>query len=302
MESLKVIKNENIMNYNDLVKKYLQYIDVSDATEKEYYTGIKLFLQYCNLNNIANITRQDIINYRNYLQQQQKAANTINLYLTSIKNFFKWLDFEGIYKDISKNIKSMPVESTHIRESLDIEQIKLLLDNCKNDKEKLIITLAVTTGIRCNEMCNIRIKDFVNKNGTNCLYVLGKARKGMKTDFVIIPDNVLQQIKQYIYNNNITDYLFISTSNNNKGNAISTRAMRDIVNNIYHRAGIKNENIVFHSLRHSFATLSIKNGSDIREVSQSLRHKSVATSMIYIHDLDMVNNKCSNNVSNLLFA
>ena len=124
----------------------------------------------------------------------------------------------------------------------------------------------------------------------------------MKTDFVVIPDNVLQQVKEYINNNDITDYLFVSTSNNNKGNAISTRTMRDIVNKIYERAGIKNENVVFHSLRHSFATISIKNGSDIREVSQSLRHKSVATSMIYIHDLEMTENKCSNNISNLLFV
>ena len=302
MESLEILRNQEIKDYNELVEKYLQYIDVSNATEKEYYTGIKLFFQYCNLNNIDNVTRQDIIDYRNYLQQQEKAANTINLYLTSIKNFFKWLDFEGIYKDISKNIKALPVENTHIRESLDIDQVKLLLDNCQNDKEKLIITLAITTGIRCNEMCNIRIKDFVNKNGTNCLYVLGKARKGMKTDFVVIPDNVLQQVKEYINNNDITDYLFVSTSNNNKGNAISTRTMRDIVNKIYERAGIKNENVVFHSLRHSFATISIKNGSDIREVSQSLRHKSVATSMIYIHDLEMTENKCSNNISNLLFV
>lgn len=302
MESLEVLKNQQITNYNELVERYLQYIDVSNSTEKEYYTGLKLFFQYCNVNNIVNITRQDIINYRDYLQEQEKAANTINLYLVSIKNFFKWLDFEGLYKDISKNIKAMPIENTHIRESLDVEQIKVLLDNCKNDKERLIITLAVTTGIRCNEMCNIRVKDFVNKNGTNCLYVLGKARKGMKTDFVIIPDNILQQIKEYIINNNINDYLFISNSNNNKGNAISTKSMRNIVNGIYERAGIKNENVVFHSLRHTFATLSIKNGADIREVSESLRHKNLNTSLRYVHDLDMINNKCSQNVSNLLFA
>lgn len=302
MENLETLKNNGITNYNELMQKYLEYIDVSNATEKEYYTGLKMFFQYCDTNNINNITRQDIINYREHLKEQGKSANTINLYLVSIKNFFKWLDFEGIYKDISQNIKAMPIERTHIRQSLNIEQVKDLLQYCENDKERLIISLAITTGIRCNEMCNIRIKDFVEKNGVNCLYVLGKARQGMKTDFVIIPNNILQQIKEYIINNNITDYLFISNSNNSKGKPISTKSMRNIVNKIYERAGIKTENLVFHSLRHSFATISITNGSDIREVSQSLRHKSISTSMTYIHDLEMVNNKCSNNVSNLLFA
>ena len=302
MENLETLKNNGITNYNELMQKYLEYIDVSNATEKEYYTGLKMFFQYCDTNNINNITRQDIINYREHLKEQGKSANTINLYLVSIKNFFKWLDFEGIYKDISQNIKAMPIERTHIRQSLNIEQVKDLLQYCENDKERLIISLAITTGIRCNEMCNIRIKDFVEKNGVNCLYVLGKARQGMKTDFVIISNNILQQIKEYIINNNITDYLFISNSNNSKGKPISTKSMRNIVNKIYERAGIKTENLVFHSLRHSFATISITNGSDIREVSQSLRHKSISTSMTYIHDLEMVNNKCSNNVSNLLFA
>lgn len=250
MGDLKVIENDIIIKHNELMQKYLDYIDVSKATTKEYSTGIKMFFEYCLNNNIINIQRKDIIQYRDYLQQQGKSANTINLYLVSIKNFFKWLDYEGIYKDISQNIKALPVESTHIRESLNIEQVKELLNYCHTDKERLIISLAITTGIRCNEMCNIRIQDFVEKNGVTCLYVLGKARSGMRTDFVVISDTLLKQIKDYVSKENITEYLFTSNSNNSKGKPLSTRSMRDIVNKIYERAGIKNPNLVFHSLRH----------------------------------------------------
>ena len=251
MESLKIINENNIIEQNEsLIERYLEYIDVSENTQKEYYSGLKLFFEYCNINNIKNIQRNDIINYRQYLQQQGKSANTINLYLVSIKNFFKWLEYEGLYKDISKNIKSMPIPSVHTRDTLNINQIKQLLNYCQNDKERIIISLAISTGMRCNEMCNIRVQDFVSKNGVNCLYVLGKARNGMRTDYVIVPNNILNDIKQYIINNNITEYLFISNSNNNKGKPISTRSMRDIVNKIYERAGIKSNNIVFHSLRH----------------------------------------------------
>lgn len=302
MGDLKVIETDVMVRHDELMKKYLDYIDVSKETQKEYSTGLKMFFSYCINNNIKNIQRKDIIDYRNYLQQQGKSANTINLYLVSIKNFFKWLDYEGLYKDISKNIKALPVETTHVRESLNIEQVKELLNYCYTDKEKLIISLAITTGIRCNEMCNIRIQDFVEKNGVTCLYVLGKARQGMRTDFVVIDNNILKQIKEYIINNNITEYLFTSNSNNSKGNPLSTRSMRDIVNNIYERAGIKNPNLVFHSLRHSFSTIAIQNGSDVREVSQQLRHKGINTTLRYLHDLDATQNSCSNNVSNLLFT
>ena len=274
MENVVLFENKGILeNRENYIKRYLEYIDVSEETIREYSSGLKMFFEYCSINNINNITRQDIIRYRDYLKEQGKSANTINLYLVSIKNFFKWLDYEGIYKDISKNIKALPIETTHIRESLNVDQVKYLLSYCQNDKEKLIISLAITTGIRCNEMCNIRVQDFVEKNGTTCLYVLGKARQGLRTDYVIIPNNILLNIKEYIINNNITDYLFISNSNNSKGKPLSTRSMRDIVNKIYERAGMKNENLVFHSLRHSYSTIAIQNGADIREVSQSLRHK-----------------------------
>lgn len=250
MDKIKIINSQLIQQKDDYIKKYLEFIDVSSNSSKEYNTGLKMFFIYCNDNNIINITRKDIINFREYLKQQNKSANTINLYLASIKNFFKWLDYEGIYKDISQNIKSLPIQSTHIRESISEDQVKILLDNCKNNKEKLIISLAISTGIRCNEMCNIRIQDFKQKDDKTILYVLGKARNGMKSDFVIIPNDIFNIIKKYIRQYNITDYLFTSNSNNSKGKPISTRSMRDIVNKIYERAGIKNENVVFHSLRH----------------------------------------------------
>jgi len=301
MGDLRLLESNIIANQNILMERYLKYIDVSRNTQKEYYSGLKMFFEYCNNRKLDTIQRQDIIEYRDSLKEQGKSANTINLYLVSVKNFFKWLDFEGIYKDITKNIKALPVQNTHIRESLNMDQVKELLSYCQNDKEKLIISLAITTGIRCNEMCNIRVQDIVRKNNANCLYVLGKARHGMRTDFVVISNNILNQIKEYIKKYNITEYLFTSNSNNSKGKTLSTRSMREIVNKIYERAGMKNENLVFHSMRHSFATIAIKNGADIREVSQSLRHKSLAVSMTYVHDLEMTENKCSRNVSDLLF-
>lgn len=295
MESLKIIENKDIY-----IQKYFDYIDVSSNSVKEYNVGLRMFFEYCNNNNIYNIDRQDIINFREYLKEQGKSANTINLYLVAIKNFFKWLDYEGIYKDITKNIKALPVESTHVRQALNQEQVIDLLSYCQNDKEKLIILLAITTGVRCNEMCNIRLQDFKEKDGKTVLYILGKARQGMKTDFVIIPDNMLDIIKRYILQYNITDYFFISNSNNSKGKPLSTRSMRNIVNEIYERAGIKSENVVFHSLRHGFATMSIQNGVDIREVSQAMRHKEISTTMRYLHDKELIENNCSNTVAHIV--
>ena len=70
---------------------------------------------------------------------------------------------------------------------------------------------------------------------------------------------------------------------------------------MFRRAGIEGKEYSCHSCRHTFATLSIQNGTDIREVSQALRHKSIYTTQIYLHDLEKIKDKCSNKVSNLLF-
>ena len=290
-----------IANKEQYIQKFLDYVDVSNNTIKEYKAGLKRFFQYCYDKEIKQIDRQTIIDFREDLKKDNKKAATINLYLTSVKNFFKWLEYENLYKDITRNIKSLPIEQGHKREAVTQEQLKLLLDSCENKRERLIILITISTGLRCNELRNVRIQDFIDKNGTICLYVLGKARQGLKTDYVVISNKLYKEILEYIKENNITDYLFVSTSNNNKGNLMSTRAIRDIVNKIYSKAGLDKNLYVFHSLRHGFCNINLENNIGIVEVSKAMRHKSIQTTMTYVKDIEAKNNKCFATISNLVF-
>ena len=164
----------------------------------------------------------------------------------------------------------------------------------------MLFLLATTCGIRANELVNIRLEDFKEKQGKICLYLLGKARD-YKQDYVIISEDVFKLIKEYIKLYNITDYLFTSTSNHNTGGKLTTKTIRLIMKNMFRRIGLDGNEYSCHSCRHTFATLSIQNGEDIREVSQALRHKQLNTTMIYLHDLERINNNCTNVVSNVLF-
>lgn len=294
-----ILRNELVNG--DYVTRFLNYLDVSENTIREYKMGLKIFFEYMQNRNTQQISREDVLNFKEYLINKNKANNTINLYLSGLKSFFKWLEYEGIYKDITRNIKALPVERIHTREAFSIEQIKIILEHCDTLREKILIELAITCGLRCNEIRNIRISDFQIKQDKICLYVLGKARKGTKIDFVIVPNRTFESIKEYIKENEIEDYLFVSTSNNCKGKQISNTAMRDIFNKLLNKCNMKEDKYVFHSMRHTNANLSIQNGADIREVSQNLRHKNIQTTMIYLHDLEAINNKCSNTVSNLIF-
>lgn len=298
MENIQLF-NENKGELKKYVVDFLNYIDVADNSVTTYKVGLKNFIEYLRDKGIKNPTRNDIIEYREHLMETLKPT-TANSYMIAVRNLYSYLEYQGITKNITKNIKGVNVGNEHKREALTQEQCRLVLSNAKDIREKVMFLLATTCGIRANELVNIRLEDFKVKQDKVCLYLLGKARD-YKQDFVIVNNDVFELIKEYINLYHITDYLFTSTSNNNTGGKVTTKTIRLIIKNMFKRVGIVGDEYSLHSCRHSFATLSIENGNDVREVSQALRHKSIQTTMIYLHDLERINNKCSNTVSNMLF-
>lgn len=294
------LKQNNYIVLKNYENEFLNYIDVADNSVNTYKVGLKHFFNYLKERDITMPTREDIIEYRDYLMKHLKPT-TANSYMIAVRNLYSYLEYQEITKNITKNIKGVNVGNEHKRESLTQEQCKLVLSNAKDIREKVMFLLATTCGIRANELVNIRLEDFKVKQDKVCLYLLGKARD-YKQDFVIVSNDVFEIIKEYINLYHITDYLFTSTSNHNNSGKLTTKTIRLIIKNMFKRVGIVGDEFSLHSCRHSFATLSIQNGMDIREVSQALRHKSIATSMIYLHDMERINNKCTDSVSNLLFS
>lgn len=288
------------VDFKVLQERYIDYIDVKPRTVETYNTGIRQFLEYLKENNVEIPTREDIIGFRDKIQKNH-SISTVNSYLIAIRNFFSYLEYEGIYKNITKNVKGLVDTNLHKKESLSAEQCKEILNSAKDLREKTLFALTLSCGLRANEIVNIRVSDFKEKDGVNVLYLLGKGRSE-KTDFVVVPDNMIELLKEYVKKYNINDYLFVSSSNHNTGGKLNTCTIRRIVNAMFERVGVKKDTISLHSLRHTFATLSIKNGEDIRQVSQALRHKSVAVTEIYLHDLNAIENKCSNVVSNSILG
>lgn len=295
-----VLNEKKEIRIKDYIDKYLDYIDVSSNTIDTYNVGLLQFNQYLLDSNITQPTREDIINFREELRKEHKPT-TVNTYLIAIRNFYSWLEYEGITKDVTKKIKGLRISNEHKRNALTLEQCKLVLENVANIREKVIFLLATTCGLRANELVNIRLQDFKLNQGKICLYVLGKARD-FKEDFVIVDASLYQIIEQYVKEYNITDYLFVSTSNHNTNGKLTTKTMRLIIKDMFKRVGIEGSEYSLHSCRHTFATLSIMSGKDIREVSQAMRHKSITTTTIYLHDMEKLNNQCSNSVTNAILG
>ena len=300
MEQLVLNENKNI-TIKEYINKYLDYIDVSDNTIKTYNVGLLQFIEYLKNKNIQEPTREDIIAFREYLKQDHQP-NTINAYLIAIRNFYGWLAYEGITKDITKKIKGIKLERKHLKRGLSLEEIRKVLNVCKDTREELLVKLMINCGLRCNEVVNIQLTDFYNDKGIVMMRVLGKARNGLKQDSIKIDNRLFELIQSYVKEYGIEDYLFVSTSNNNTNGKLTTKTIRYIITNLFKKADLDMQMLSTHSTRHSTCELLLEKGMPIQEVSEFMRHKSINTTITYSKELEQRNSQASNILCDEIFG
>ena len=299
MESI-VLKENNDLQLKKHLQIFLDYIDVSPKTIETYRIALNQFINYLYSRNIKNPVREDIIDFREEIKQRLKPT-TVNSYLIAIRNLYNYLEYEGITKNIAKNIKGIKLEQRHLKRGLSVEEIHHILKYCKDLREKLIIKLMINCGLRVNEVVNIQLEDFYDDKGVTMLRVLGKGRDGLKQDSVKIDDRLLELIREYIREYKVNDYLFVSTSNNNNGGKVTGKTIRYIVTSIFKKANLDMERLSPHSTRHSTCEILLENGMPIQEVSEFMRHKNIQTTMIYSKEIDKRNTQAPSIIGNVLF-
>lgn len=294
-------------NYNngeivvkDYVEKFLNYIDVEEKTRDTYKIALKQFCGYLMSKGINTPTRDEIIEYREFLKENHKPT-TVNSYLIAIRNLYSYLEYEGITKDITKNIKGIKLEQKHLKRGLSKEEISKVLDVCKDNRERLMVKMMINLGLRCNELVNIQLEDFYDDKGVIMLKVLGKARNGLKQDSIKVDNRLFDMISDYVREYSIIDYLFTSTSNHNKNGKLTTKTIRLTITNLFKKANLDMNMLSTHSTRHTTVELLLENGVDIREVSEFVRHHSISTTMIYSKEINQRASQTSNVLADMLF-
>lgn len=300
MNNLELI-NSNLVLKN-LQTKYIEYLDVSSKTQETYLIALKQFWTWLQKNKIEKPIREDIIRFKAEMQNKV-SANTVQSYLIAIKSFFKWCNYMNFYPNICDNIKGVKVDKRHKKDSLENNQIEELINAIDNIRDKALICLMLTTGLRTIEIERALISD-IKKVGNNVVLFVQRKEHSEKDDYVILSPEICNLLEQYIstrkavYTN---DPLFISISPNSYGDALSTRSIRGIVKKWLREANLDSERLTAHSLRHTFATQSLNNGATLLEVSNALGHTSIATTQIYLDDIKRKDNPCDKIMSNLIF-
>ncbi|NLC47908.1 MAG: tyrosine-type recombinase/integrase, partial [Tenericutes bacterium] len=144
-----------------------------------------------------------------------------------------------------------------------------------NIRDKLIIEMLYATGVRISELVNIKINDIDFNNRR--IIVLGKGNKERIVYYGEYADDILKIYLETLPSNN-NGYVFL----NSKGEKITDRGVRYIIDNIMKRLSIKT-NVSPHVLRHTFATDMLNNGCDIKVVQELLGHTSLRATEIYTH-------------------
>ena len=264
----------NKINQIEILDQYLESLEkiknYSPNTIKSYKNDI---LQYLS----EEVVLGEFSKYLKICSNKGFSKTTINRKITSIKTFLIWcIEKNYLESTALKSVKNLKAEKK-LPNVLTANYINELLDSLpskypKDLRDKAILELMYSSGLRVSEVSNLSIKDF-KKNKS--IKVLGK---GNKERVLPITSRAFDVINKYIehsrnifVNEKSESFLFLGV----RGGQLSDREIRRIVKL---RVGT-----FPHSLRHTFATHLLDGGADLRIVQELLGHNDPSTTQIYTH-------------------
>lgn len=251
------------------LQKELDLRNYSPATARNYRSYLRIFLSR-QPGDPRKRNRADVESFILGLRREKKlSASTLNLYYDALAFFFREvLKLPDVIRDIPR-LK----EDQKIPKVIDAHRIGRLLDATLNPKHRLMLALAYGCGLRLSELVHLTLADLESKPG---ILVVRKG-KGSKDRLVGFPASLEGALKEYlgIYSPRI--YLFESLE---PGAPLSPRTFQSVFESACLRAGLKIRGGI-HSLRHSFATHLMEQGTDLRTIQALLGHSSSKTTERY---------------------
>lgn len=293
-----------------LVGRWIRFAGVAAKSEKTYRAALKVLFKYFATNNIARPSRDDLEIWRDSLIKAGKSPSTVSLYLTSCKLFFRWLALENLYPNIADHLKARVKQShEHKKDALTATQSAELFrsvdgDDLKARRDRAILSLMLTAGVRTIEVSRADVQDLRYVNGECYLFVQGKGHSA-KDQSVKVAPQVEAILRAYLSARGVVaddSPLFISMANRNRGARISTQTVSRMVKAKLRGIGLDSRRLTAHSLRHSAALQMLLNGAALEQVQQVLRHTSITTTMVYNHAVQRMKNQAEILAANAIFG
>ncbi|MDO8668340.1 MAG: tyrosine-type recombinase/integrase [bacterium] len=287
------------------INNFLEYLEVEKGlsliTVKNYGFYLRRFAGFAKESGAVNpgkITKELVHRYRMWLNRLNNSKdeglkkNTQNYHLIALRGFLKYL--------VKNDIKSLEPEKVELAkqeqrqvdflEGSDLARIleapfKIELPEIIRKRDKAILELFFSTGLRVSELCKLKIENINLKKDE--FTVRGK---GSKLRVVFLSDEAKRSAEEYLKSRHDTNpYLFTSHDKASGGReeqvGLTPRSVQRLVQKYAKVAGITKE-VTPHTLRHSYATDLLMNGADIRSVQAMLGHSSITTTQVYTHITD----------------
>ena len=275
------------------VKLFLDFLKddkkLSDNTLQSYRRDIEQYEKYVSDNkiNYLKVTEETILEYMEYLREENKKESTISRSLASIRSFYQYLiRVKKIKKDPTMTIES-PKINKRTPNILTSKEVELLLDqpkdvDLKGTRDKAMLEFAYATGMRVTEMISLDIDDVKLDEG----YVVCRGRS--KSRNIPLGSMSLKALKEYI--DDARPYLIRDESEealfvNVNGTRLTRQGFWKIVKYYKEQAHIEKD-ITPHVLRHSFATHLLQKGADLKAIQTMLGHSDISSTQVYMQFQD----------------
>lgn len=301
----------------EIIRQFLVYNEAiknkSSSTVNEYYRDLITFFRYIklikgkiplneefekidisdvDLELVRSVSTYDIHSFLVYCKNDRSNNSTTRARkVSTLRQFFKYLTSH------TQQLESNPAEmldapklKSSLPKHLTLEDSLELLNSVKNSdspnakRDYCIITLFLNCGMRLSELCNLNITDITSEGS---IRILGK---GNKERIIYLNEACTSSLSEYLAvrpNEGIPadhkNALFISRNRRR----ISNKTVQHIVYTYLEKAGLGNQGLSAHKLRHTAATLMYQHGGvDIRVLQNVLGHENLSTTQIYTHVAD----------------
>jgi integrase/recombinase XerD len=247
------------------------------------------FLRKRHKERMEDVTREDVVDFLSSLYKEKLDSRSVARYLVSLRGLYKFGMMEGtVETDPTENLESPKVRSS-LPTYLRVEEVDKLLQapNLATPigmRDRAMLEVLYSTGLRVSELLNLRISDIDMRIG--CVRCIGK---GDKERLVPIGRKAIEAVEQYLAQARPKFARPSSPPPHNQSlflTSIGRRLSRVSIWKILHdygtRLGLRGR-LTPHKLRHSFATHLLEGGADLRSVQLMLGHADISTTQIYTH-------------------
>ena len=252
----------------DIVERETKLRNYSPRTTEAYSRVAKDLYSHFK-KPLRDVKRDEIKTYISLKQSKGLSSQSVSLYANAInfiyREVYKVSGFEGLRH---------PKRTQKLPSVLTSSEIASLLESIKNPKHNLLLSLSYSAGLRVSEALSLRVRDIDIEEKT----VMIRGGKGGKDRVTVLSEKLVDGIVSISALKEPTSLLFESE----RGGKLSTVTAQKIFTVALKKAGI-NKPATFHSLRHSFATHLLENGTDVRYVQELLGHANIRTTQIYTH-------------------